>query len=356
MCGRVGVEVGSAGAGWPRRGPPHAPAPVSLPSDFLADQKGLPRDAVTSWTPYPGGAPANVAAAVATLGHPAAFVSALGRDALGDAMLSLLASKGVDVAGVQRTDAPTRDVYVVFDDGGDRQFVGFGANAADAYADAFISADALPAALLSSCGALITGTLGLAYPATAAAMRRAVALAKGGGAAVVVDVNWRPVFFADPSAAPAVVRPYVEGADVVKVAEEEAEWLFGVPAVTALDNPDAVLSRLPAAAGVLVTGGGAGCAYAFRGPGGKASVAGCVPAFPVSVADTTGAGDAFLGGFVAAALDAGGIAAVCADAGALRAAVEFGAAAGALTATAPGAIDAQPSRERVVAMLQGRNQ
>jgi sugar/nucleoside kinase (ribokinase family) len=76
----------------------------------------------------------------------------------------------------------------------------------------------------------------------------------------------------------------------------------------------------------------------------------------VSVADTTGAGDAFLGGFVAAALDAGGIDAVCADAGALRAAVEFGAAAGALTATAPGAIDAQPSRERVVAMLQGRKQ
>jgi fructokinase len=292
-----------------------------------------------------------VAAAVATLGHPAAFVSALGRDALGDDLVALLASKGVDTTGVQRVDAPTRDVYVVFTPDGDRQFVGFGAAPADAYADAFLDASALPGPLLASAGALVTGTLGLAYPATAAAMRAAVKAVKAASGAVVIDVNWRPVFFADPDAAPAVVRPYVDNADIVKLAEEEAEWLLGVPAADALDAPDAVLARLPSAAGVLVTGGGAGCAYAFRGPGGKAEAAGRVPAFPVTVADTTGAGDAFLGGFVAAALDAGGLAVVRSDAGALRAAVEFGAAAGALTATAPGAIDAQPTRARVEEML-----
>lgn len=45
---------------------------------------------------------------------------------------------------------------------------------------------------------LITGTLGLAYPATAAALRAAVAAAKRGDGLVVIDVNWRPVFWEDP--------------------------------------------------------------------------------------------------------------------------------------------------------------
>ncbi len=44
---------------------------------------------------------------------------------------------------------------------------------------------------------LVTGTLGLAYPATAATLRRAVSAARGQGATVLVDVNWRPVFWED---------------------------------------------------------------------------------------------------------------------------------------------------------------
>ena len=241
-------------------------------------------------TPYPGGAPANVAAALATLGDRVLFVSALGRDALGDAMLQLLQGKGVDVSGVQRVDAPTRDVYVVFDTAGERQFVGFGTDDTTAFADCFLDAGALPTPALAGAGALITGTLGLAYSATAAAMGAAVDAAKAGGVPVVVDINWRPVFFPDPAAAPAAVAPYAARADVVKLAEEEAEWLYGVPADEALAAPDAVLARLPDAAGVLVTGGGAGCAYCFRGPGGKAELGGRVPAAKVDVVDTTGEG------------------------------------------------------------------
>ncbi len=53
-------------------------------------------------------------------------------------------------------------------------------------------------------------------------------------------MNWRPVFFEDPGTAPAVVRPYVEMADIVKLAEEEAEWLFNVGADDALQHPEKV--------------------------------------------------------------------------------------------------------------------
>ncbi len=48
---------------------------------------------------------------------------------------------------------------------------------------------------------LVTGTLGLSYPVTAAALRRAMAAAKGAGATVLIDVNWRPVFWEDTQVA-----------------------------------------------------------------------------------------------------------------------------------------------------------
>jgi len=288
----------------------------------------------------------------------------------------VLRSKGVDVdSGVQRVaGAPTRDVYVIYNEQGDREFVGFGEGTpTEGFADCFLDASKLPEALIGSAGALVTGTLGLACPRTAEAMRRAVRLARGGGVPVVVDVNWRPVFFSEPdSEAPKEeIRGYVlESADVVKLSDEEAEWLFGVPAAEALRDPGEVLRRLlgggggggggeggegsgAVAVGVLVTGGGLGASYSFLSPeGGKSSTSGFVPALAVEATDTTGAGDAFLGGFLAAMLDAGGLAALRADAERLRGAVAFAAAAGAATTMAPGAIAAQPGREAVEALLQ----
>lgn len=57
---------------------------------------------------------------------------------------------------------------------------------------------------------------------------------------VLVDVNWRPVFFVDAQAAPGLIKPYVERADIVKLTDEEAEWLWGIPAFEALHSPEKV--------------------------------------------------------------------------------------------------------------------
>lgn len=134
-----------------------------------------------------------------------AFVSALGRDELGDQMLDLLSSalplckafqaaalcagqarpgraragQGVDVGAVRRVERPTRDVLVVSDAGGDREFVGFG-GPSDSFADTVIDAGSLPEDVLAHASALVMGSLGLAFPATAEAMRRALQVAKRG--------------------------------------------------------------------------------------------------------------------------------------------------------------------------------
>ena len=84
---------------------------------------------------------------------------------------------------MQTVDKPTRDVLVVYDQDGDRQFVGFG-GPNDSFADCFISAEQLPLDTLRSCVAVVTGTLGLAFPATAEAMYKAVETARTGSAVV----------------------------------------------------------------------------------------------------------------------------------------------------------------------------
>lgn len=57
----------------------------------------------------------------------------------------------VDVSGVQQNDKPTRDVLVVFDDSGDREFVGFGSAKNGEFADCFMEADKLPKDAIKVC-------------------------------------------------------------------------------------------------------------------------------------------------------------------------------------------------------------
>lgn len=70
---------------------PHPFPPNTI--DFLANEKGVPRDKVKSWTPYPGGAPCNVATALSKLGIKTAFISAIGDDDRGDEIMKLLAGE-----------------------------------------------------------------------------------------------------------------------------------------------------------------------------------------------------------------------------------------------------------------------
>jgi sugar/nucleoside kinase (ribokinase family) len=95
---------------------------------------------------------------------------------------------------------------------------------------------------------------------------------------------------------------------------QEAEWLFGIPAADALAHPERVLEQ-GSWRGVLVSAGEKGSGYAFHAPGGKLALSGVVPVLSVDVADTTGAGDAFLAGFLFYMLMAGGLDSLVADPG-----------------------------------------
>jgi pfkB family carbohydrate kinase len=69
---------------------PSASLRPPAPADMLADDRGVPKDQVKSWSGYPGGAPCNVACGLGLLGIPVALVSCLGKDDKGDELMQLM--------------------------------------------------------------------------------------------------------------------------------------------------------------------------------------------------------------------------------------------------------------------------
>jgi fructokinase len=306
--------------------------------DCLADQLGLKLEEVQSWTPYPGGAPANVACALVKLGTPAGFIGAIGEDEPGKALVKLLQEVGVDTTGVQlHPTAPTRQVYVTRDLAGDRTFAGFGNYDTTEFADTRLQAKQLPDSLFQEADFLILGTLELAYPESEQAIHRALKLAERYDLKIVLDVNWRPVFWKDPNIARQKIQETFKQVDFLKLSKEEAEWLFDTA------DPGAITYRLDSIEGVLVTDGENGCAYCLGGNEGK------LPSFSIPVVDTTGAGDSFLAGFIHQ-LSQHSIQNLN-DVETVKRIVTYASAVGALTTIKPGAIASQPTAAEVEAFL-----
>ncbi|MBW4687213.1 MAG: carbohydrate kinase [Komarekiella atlantica HA4396-MV6] len=306
--------------------------------DCLADQLGLSLEEVQSWTPYPGGAPANVACALVKLGTPAGFIGAVGEDEPGNALVKLLQEVGVDTTGVQRhSTAPTRQVYVTRDLAGDRTFAGFGQYNTAEFADTRLQAKQLPNLLFQEADFLVLGTLELAYPESEQAIHRALELAEQYDLKIVLDVNWRPVFWQDSNIARQKIQESLKRVDFLKLSKEEAEWLFDTA------DPGAITYRLASVEGALVTDGENGCAYCLGENEGK------LPSFSIPVVDTTGAGDSFLAGFIHQ-LSQHGIHSL-GDAETAKRIVAYASAVGALTTIKPGAIASQPTSAEVEAFL-----
>jgi fructokinase len=306
--------------------------------DCLANQLGRSLEQVESWTSYPGGAPANVACALVKLGTPAGFVGCVGQDESGETLVQLLQTIGVDVRGVQRhPTAPTRQVYVLRSEIGDRIFSGFGDLDTAQFADSYLQADQLPVELFEAADFLVLGTLELAYPESRAAIERALQLAEQHYVKTVVDVNWRPMFWHEPETAPGIIQNLLKRVDFVKLADEEAEWLFGTT------DPGAIAHRLGNTESVLVTAGRKGCTYYLGGNEGH------LDAFSVESEDTTGAGDSFVAGFLHQVAQNG--LQSLSDPEVAKKVILYASAVGALTTTRPGAIAAQPTPAEVEAFL-----
>lgn len=305
--------------------------------DCLADQLATSTAQVQSWTRYPGGAPANVACALVKLGTPAGFIGCVGTDELGQTLVEILQTLGVNTLGIQHHPvAPTRQVEVLRLPHGEQQFGGFRGRRTTDFADTHLQADLLPIELFAAAEFLVLGTLSLAGFDTQQAIERALELAEQNYLKILVDANWRSMFWPDPDQAKPLIQQLVKQIDFLKLSEAEAYWLFDT------SNP-AIIAQTGDLEGVLVTAGGKGCAYWLNDHQGAA------PAFTVEVEDTTGAGDGFVAGFLHQLSRQGMVS--LNDPKTIQSIITYANAVAALTTTRVGAITAYPSAAEVEAFL-----
>ncbi len=231
---------------------------------------------------HPGGGPYNVARTIARLEQPVSYLGRVSEDAFGRRLRAELEADGVGLDAVVATDDPTTLALAELDAAGAATYRFY---AAGTSAPGLRPEDVR---LPEGVRAFYAGTLGLVFEPMASTLETVL----GGMDAdvlVAVDPNCRPAVIDDPDAYRARLGRFLARADVVKASEDDLAWLD--PDAAPVDAARALLAAPGAVA--LVTLGGEGALVV----GASGEVAVDAPA--VEVVDTIGAGDAFMGAFLA---------------------------------------------------------
>lgn len=270
-----------------------------------------------------GGAPANVAVALARLGVASAFCGVVGDDPFGHRLRRLLALAGVDTSRMRLTgEAETTLAFTWRDERGDGHFRIL------RMADRLLSEADVERAGIETAGAIVVGSVALSASPSREAIGRAVAIAHGADTPVVFDVNLRPSLWRDLADARSACAPILAIATVIKVSLDDARDVLEVESPLEIF---ASLAAVPALA-IVVTDGSRGVWMKARGEGIVE-----IPVFSVEAVEPTGAGDAFTAALIARLVARNWSGLDASD-------VRFAAGAGALATTRPGALAALPTR------------
>ena len=251
------------------------------------DAEGYPTMAA-----HAGGAVANFLAAVRKYGYSAALLGKVGADTFGNLLLGTLEKAGIETKGMIKTeDVFTTLAFVTFDETGDRSF----AFARKPGADTCITWEELDVKLLEEAKVFHFGTLSLTDEPARTATQKAIAYAKEKGKLITCDPNLRKPLWKDMETCKEQLLWALRQADVVKISDEEVEFLFGC---TPEEGADKLLSEF-----------GVSLAMVTLGPKGaylKNKQGSCYTKGPeVNPVDTTGAGDIFGGSAVSRILQLG---------------------------------------------------
>ena len=314
---------------------------LTVLGELLIDftQAGESENGMRLFEQNPGGAVANVATAAARLGHKTAFIGKVGNDMHGRFLARVLEEVGIDCRGLVFSDeAFTTLAFVALDEKGERSF----SFARKPGADTCLRPEELNRELLQSSRILHVGSLSLTAEPARSATLTAIRQAKTAGSIISYDPNYRASLWENEDQAREQMRSLLSMVDIMKLSDNETARLTdcSCPRQAAL----ALNGRgIPC---VAVTLGAAGALVCV---GGKTEI---VSGFPVpAVRDTTGAGDAFWGGFLARFLETG----LKPEELHLSDAVEFarwGNAAAACCIQKRGAIPAMPGREELARWLR----
>ncbi|MGJ0119699.1 carbohydrate kinase family protein [Williamsia sp. MIQD14] len=273
--------------------------------------------------PALGGGPFNVAVALGRLGSAVSFCSRVSTDHFGDELVASLRAAGVNLSLLQRDPAaPTSLALASLGDDGAASYTFYVEGTADRQV-------VDPGPLPGTVGALAFGTLSLVLEPGASVYEQMMHTHHAQGRLIMLDPNIRTPVIADADAYRRRFVGWLPSVDVVKVSDDDADWLADGPAGS---RP---ADWLEAGVGAVVTTrGGAGLSVTT----GEFTVEIAAPS--VTTADTIGAGDTVVGALLHW-LDAHGSLGADAvrdlDRDAWQAALTFAARAAAITVSRPGA-------------------
>ncbi len=233
----------------------------------------------------PGGAPCNVLAVLAKLGHKVSFIGKVGNDGFGRQLKNALLETGINTGSLYMDDhVHTTLALVQTLPGGDRDFSFY----REPGADMMLTADEIRAEDVTDTRIFHFGTLSMTHEGVREATQKAIALAKGSGAILSFDPNLRPPLWSSLELAREQVLYGMGQCDIVKISDNEIQWLSG------LEDYDAGIAWLrqqfPNITLVLLSMGPDGSRAYYK------ELVVEVPAFLQSATiETTGAGDTFCG-------------------------------------------------------------
>ncbi|MYD11940.1 MAG: hypothetical protein F4X02_18075 [Chloroflexi bacterium] len=245
--------------------------------DFVALETGVTVGDASGFVKAPGGAPANVAAAVARLGYSSAFMGQVGDDPFGRHLAAVLAAENVDVEGLMFSQsARTALAFVSNTADGDRSFMFY----RHPSADMLMTPEDVKLSVIDACAAFHYGSITLIHEPAASALRKALDHAVAADKFISYDPNLRLPLWESATAGKAGMLSGLDYANLLKISDEELVFLTGGDDVAPLWRERMEL--------ICVTRGPAG-AVAHLKDGTTVERGG----YPVKAADTTGAGDAF---------------------------------------------------------------
>ncbi|MDC5806485.1 aminoimidazole riboside kinase [Vibrio europaeus] len=286
-------------------------------------------DTESTYLKCPGGAPANVAVAIARLGGKSAFFGRVGQDPLGRFMKNTLADEQVDTEFMLLDDAHrTSTVIVDLDNAGERSFTFM----VKPSADQFLAESDIPQ--FNAGEWLHVCSIALANEPSRSSTLETMRQIKAAGGFVSFDPNLREEVWAEPDELKPVVSQAIELADVVKFSDDELMFLTETNTLAAgLTAVEKYHNTL-----VLITQGAKGALVVFDNEQRLMSGQAMKPV------DTTGAGDAFVGGLLAKLSQHKD----WANHSSIEAAVQWANGCGALATTQKGAMTALPTQQALL--------
>ena len=286
----------------------------------------------------PGGAPCNVLAMLCKLGRKTAFIGKVGDDILGNILKKSIEECGIDSSHLLLDkNSSTTQAFILTSETGERSFSFMRNDSADTQ----LNKNEVKPEVIKNSKIFHFGTLSLTHKCAREATEEAIAVAEKEGCVISFDPNLRKNLWSDLDDAKRAIEWGLSHANVVKIADDELEFVFGTS--DAHKGYEIIREKYPCVRMLFVTCGKNG-SYGFC-----EGVSAFEKAFTsLDTIDTTGAGDTFMGCVLDYVVSNG----MTADEDRMKSLLTFANAAAGLVTTKKGALRSMPEKCAVIELIK----